>query len=237
MNSIHFESIDSTNTYLKENYQTLDNFTFVSADVQTKGRGRNNRDWKSEKGDSLLFSLLIKEEALIDKYASLSIISAYSLLEVFKEYGLNNLSIKWPNDVYVSGKKILGILLEAVTIEKIECLIIGIGINVNQDKFIGEYNTTPTSLYLETHKTIDIDELKDKVYRQIEHNFNLVKQGHDFYDDIIKYDFLKDKDEYAIINNEKKKVKILGINKDYSLKIEVDNNIMNINSGEITFHV
>lgn len=237
MNSIHFESIDSTNTYLKENYQTLDNFTFVSADLQTKGRGRNNRDWKSEKGDSLLFSLLIKEEALIDKYASLSIISAYSLLEVFKEYGLNNLSIKWPNDVYVSGKKILGILLEAVTIEKIECLIIGIGINVNQDKFIGEYNTTPTSLYLETHKTIDIDELKDKVYRQIEHNFNLVKQGHDFYDEIIQYDFLKDKEEYAIINNEKKKVKILGINKDYSLKIEVDNNIMNINSGEITFHV
>lgn len=237
MNSIHFESIDSTNTYLKENYQTLDNFTFVSADLQTKGRGRNNRDWKSEKGDSLLFSLLIKEEALIDKYASLSIISAYSLLEVFKEYGLNDLSIKWPNDVYVSGKKILGILLEAVTIEKIECLIIGIGINVNQDKFIGEYNTTPTSLYLETHKTIDIDELKDKVYRQIEHNFNLVKQGRDFYDEIIKYDFLKDKEEYAIINNEKKKVKILGINKDYSLKIEVDNNIMNINSGEITFHV
>lgn len=237
MNSIHFESIDSTNTYLKENYQTLDNFTFVSADLQTKGRGRNNRDWKSEKGDSLLFSLLIKEEVLIDKYASLSIISAYSLLEVFKEYGLNNLSIKWPNDVYVSGKKILGILLEAVTIEKIECLIIGIGINVNQDKFIGEYNTTPTSLYLETNKHIDIDELKDKVYRQIEHNFNLVKQGHDFYDEIIQYDFLKDKEEYAIINNEKKKVKILGINKDYSLKIEVDNNIMNINSGEITFHV
>lgn len=237
MNSIHFESIDSTNTYLKENYQILDNLTFVSADVQTKGRGRNNRDWKSEKGDSLLFSLLIKEEALINKFESLSIISAYSLLEVFKDYRLNNLSIKWPNDVYVNGKKILGILLEAITVEKIECLIIGIGINVNQDKFVGDYKTEPTSLYLELNKHIDINELKDKVYKQINHNLNLIKEGYDFYDEIVKYDYLKDKEVYASINDEVKQIKVLGINHDYSLKIKVDNEIKDINSGEITFHV
>ena len=55
MKTIHFETIDSTNTYLKENYEKLDNFTFVSADFQSAGRGRNNRNWKSEKGENLLF--------------------------------------------------------------------------------------------------------------------------------------------------------------------------------------
>ena len=81
MKTIHFETIDSTNTYLKENYEKLDNFTFVSADFQSAGRGRNNRNWKSEKGENLLFSLLIKDKALIDKFSSLSVISAFSIIK------------------------------------------------------------------------------------------------------------------------------------------------------------
>ena len=57
MKSIHFETIDSTNTYLKENYKDLDNFTFVDASFQTNGKGRNNRTWKSEKGEN--FKIII----------------------------------------------------------------------------------------------------------------------------------------------------------------------------------
>lgn len=234
MKTIHFETIDSTNTYLKENYEKLDNFTFVSADFQSAGRGRNNRNWKSEKGENLLFSLLIKDKALIDKFSCLSVISAFSII---KALNLEHLSIKWPNDIYYKDSKLCGILLEAVTRNEIECLIIGIGLNVNQREFVGEYKRTPTSLYQITNQSQDIRLLKDKIFNQIYSDFMKVKEGYDFYNDIKEYDYLKDRKVYAEINNEVQQIKVIGIDSDYSLKVLKDNKIYNLSSGEITFHL
>lgn len=234
MKTIHFETIDSTNTYLKENYEKLDNFTFVSADFQSAGRGRNNRNWKSEKGENLLFSLLIKDKALIDKFSSLSVISAFSII---KALNLEHLSIKWPNDIYYKDSKLCGILLEAVTRNEIECLIIGIGLNVNQREFVGEYKRTPTSLYQITNQSQDIRLLKDKIFNQIYSDFMKVKEGYDFYNDIKEYDYLKDREVYAEINNDVQQIKVIGIDSDYSLKVLKDNEIYNLSSGEITFHL
>lgn len=234
MKTIHFETIDSTNTYLKENYEKLDNFTFVSADFQSAGRGRNNRNWKSEKGENLLFSLLIKDKALIDKFSSLSVISAFSII---KALNLEHLSIKWPNDIYYKDSKLCGILLEAVTRNEIECLIIGIGLNVNQREFVGEYKRTPTSLYQITNQSQDIRLLKDKIFNQIYSDFMKVKEGYDFYNDIKEYDYLKDRKVYAEINNEVQQIKVLGIDSDYSLKVLKDNETYNLSNGEITFHL
>ena len=234
MKTIHFETIDSTNTYLKENYEKLDNFTFVSADFQSAGRGRNNRNWKSEKGENLLFSLLIKDKALIDKFSSLSVISAFSII---KALNLEHLSIKWPNDIYYMDSKLCGILLEAVTRNEIECLIIGIGLNVNQREFVGEYKRTPTSLYKITNQTQDMRLLKEKIFNQIYSDFMKVKEGYDFYNDIKEYDYLKDRKVYAEINNEVQQIKVLGIDSDYSLKVLKDNETYNLSSGEITFHL
>ena len=234
MKTIHFETIDSTNTYLKENYENLDNFTFVSAYFQSAGRGRNNRNWKSEKGENLLFSLLIKDKALIDKFSSLSVISAFSII---KALNLEHLSIKWPNDIYYKDSKLCGILLEAVTRNEIECLIIGIGLNVNQREFVGEYKITPTSLYKITNQTQDMRLLKEKIFNQIYTDFMKVKEGYDFYNDIKEYDYLKDRKVYAEINNEVQQIKVLGIDSDYSLKVLKDNETYNLSSGEITFHL
>lgn len=234
MKTIHFETIDSTNTYLKENYEKLDNFTFVSADFQSAGRGRNNRNWKSEKGENLLFSLLIKDKALIDKFSSLSVISAFSII---KALNLEHLSIKWPNDIYYKDSKLCGILLEAVTRNEIECLIVGIGLNVNQRDFVGEYKRTPTSLYQITKQINDIEQLKQSIFNQIYTDFMNVKEGYDFYNDIKEYDYLKDRKVYAEINNEVKQIKVLGIDSDYSLKVKQDNKTYNLSSGEITFHL
>lgn len=234
MKTIHFETIDSTNTYLKENYEKLDNFTFVSADFQSAGRGRNNRNWKSEKGENLLFSLLIKDKALIDKFSSLSVISAFSIIKALNP---EHLSIKWPNDIYYKDSKLCGILLEAVTRNEIECLIIGIGLNVNQREFVGEYKRTPTSLYQITNQSQDIRLLKDKIFNQIYSDFMKVKEGYDFYNDIKEYDYLKDRKVYAEINNEVQQIKVLGIDSDYSLKVLKDNETYNLSSGEITFHL
>ena len=119
----------------------LEDITLVSADSQTQGRGRNNRKWQAD-SNNLLFSLLLKDQKYFAYTNELSIISAYTVLEVFREYGINGLSIKWPNDVYADGKKICGILLEAISSTHIECMIIGVGINVNQTEFDETFKAT-----------------------------------------------------------------------------------------------
>lgn len=232
MNKIHLSSVDSTNTYLKNNYQELNNYTFVSSDKQTAGRGRNSREWKSENGKNLLFSLLILDKELIKHFKEISIITAYSLIQELEELEINNLMIKWPNDVFVGDRKIAGVLLESVTKEEMESLIVGVGLNVNQMEFIGDYNIAPTSINKELNKEIVLEDLKDKIYKRLIDNLEKLKENHDFYPYIIKYDYLKGKTAYT----ETKEVKIKGINKDYSLSIYNKDTIENIEAGEISFH-
>lgn len=237
MNKIHLSSVDSTNTYLKANYQKLNNYTFVSTDIQSSGRGRNNRIWKSENGKNLLFSLLILDEELMKHYKAISVITAYSLIQTLESYHVNNLSIKWPNDIFVNDHKICGILLESIIKDKMECLIIGVGLNVNQKNFNDEFLINPTSLSKELNKDIDIEELKDKIYFQLIFNLNKLKDGYDYYPLIKKYDYLKGKKAYAFIKDEKTEVEIVGINNDYSLSINNNGSIDNVESGEISFHI
>lgn len=236
MKTIHLPYVDSTNTYLKENYQNLDNYTFVSCDEQSSGRGRNNRQWKSENGKNLMFSLLILSKDLIAHFKDVSLVCAISIGEVLEEIGLNNISIKWPNDVYVGDKKICGILLEAITKKEIECLIVGIGLNINQEEFVGEFITEPTSIINELNKEIDLNEIKQKVYKKLINNLDAILENKNFYLYINNHDYLKNKEAFAQINNEIKKIKIVSINKDYSLKVLIDGKEKNMEAGEISFH-
>ena len=229
MNKLHFTSLDSTNNYLKNNYKSLENYTFVSADVQSDGKGRNNRKWISENGKNLLFSLLILDKQLFKSYKEISILTAYAILKVLKKSGISDLKIKWPNDIYVGDKKICGILLESVCKNEMECLIVGAGLNVNEDSFNGEYRTLPTSLKCELKKDINIDSLKDDIYNEIINILEDVKNNKNHYLDICEYDYLKGKE--AIYDGNK--IIIKGIDEDYSLKIIKDNKEHNIDSGEI----
>ena len=232
MKELFFESVDSTNTYLKNHYEELDDRCFVRADLQTQGKGRNGRIWKSIKGENLTFSMLIKNKELISNYSRLSVTSAYLILKILEGYGLKDLSIKWPNDVYVKDKKICGILLEAVSKEEIECLIIGIGLNVNQTEFEGDYLIEPTSIAKELERKIDLSEIKNKIYDSLLNDLNK-----DYYEQIKEYDYLKDKTAIAEINGESKSIRVIGIDEDYSLKIITDEKETNILSGEISFHL
>lgn len=236
MKRIHFESIDSTNAYLKKNYHSLENLTFVSASVQTQGKGRLDRKWES--GDNnLLFSVLLKDQNYFSLPNSISILSAYTVLQVLKDCGVNDLSIKWPNDVYVGDKKICGILLEAISTNVVECLIVGIGINVNQIEFESDYIHEPISIKRILNKDIDLDELKENVYSKLSDNLEKLIQSYDFYEEIVKYNYLENKEVYALIDNSKRLVKVKGINKDYTLRVIADGKQFDLNSGEISFHI
>ena len=236
MNKIHFEEIDSTNTWLKENYRNLEDMTSVSAQLQTAGRGRRGRSWESEKGN-LYLSLLLKDEKYLKHVDAVSTVSAYLILKVLEGYGIKNLSIKWPNDIYAKDGKICGILLESVSTDRLECLIIGIGLNVNQKEFLGDYRQKPVSMRMLTGKDTDLSHLEDDICRALAEGLDQLCWGRDFHLRISRYDYLKDKDVYALINDKKEAVHVLGISPDYTLEVICKDLRRNLRSSEISFHL
>lgn len=121
--------------------------TVVIAERQTNGKGRLGRSWHSEKGKGLWFSIILRpnfgyqQAPLITLYSSIMIIRALEELYQIK------LNIKWPNDIYYNGKKIAGILTELHgEQDKIDYLIIGIGINTHTDQYPLEIKDKAASL-------------------------------------------------------------------------------------------
>ena len=179
---IHFETVDSTSTYIKKHYEELENLTFVSADYQSNGHGRMGRSWESKSGENLMFSFIVKDPLLIKKFASISISASVATLITLKSFGLENVTIKWPNDVYVNDKKITGILLESISLDnEIKFLVIGIGVNLNVKSFDEILKTKATSYYLEINKTIDINMFKTDLFKNILNILEQVKINNDDY--------------------------------------------------------
>lgn len=224
MNIFQFDELESTNKYLCEHQDKYEDFSFVSTSYQTKGKGREERIWFSPKNENLLFSFLIKEQSLLKKYKSLSIGTATLIARFLELEGIKNVAVKWPNDVYVNGRKICGILLEG---DVSKYLVIGVGLNVNQSEFKAEYRVFPTSMKVELQKKSDLNKLQEKLFKFIEKH---IKQkgfeSHtlDFYR---QHDFLLNKE--VEIDTFKGVVK--GINDDFG--IIIDNKV--IYSGEVKF--
>ncbi|AWH86696.1 biotin--[acetyl-CoA-carboxylase] ligase [Flavobacterium album] len=141
MNIIKLSAINSTNDYLKgllgERY--VENFTVVSAESQTQGRGQMGAKWDAEPGKNLTFSVLVKDLLLeINEIFSLNAAVAVSIIEALQEFVKKEICIKWPNDILAGNFKIGGILIENSIKNDGEIYsIIGIGLNVNQTDFTG----------------------------------------------------------------------------------------------------
>lgn len=238
MNKYHFEIIDSTSTYLKNNYHKHDNLTFVSADFQTHGHGRYNRKWISDNKENLLFSILIKDKDLISKYDCLSLASAACVYQILDNLNIENISIKWPNDVFVNDKKIAGILLESVSNGGgIEALVIGVGLNVNSFNFEANMLNIPTSIFLETNKKISLENLKDFVYECFISMLNSIKNNDKSYLSIVRENnYLKNKLVYLNMDNQRILAEVIGINDNNSLKVNINEKQLDIFSGEVSLH-
>ena len=135
---IKLDATTSTNDFLKDLAQAsnLQNFTVVTAEHQTSGRGQRTATWHSERGKNLTFSILVKDSVSIDEIFTLNVAIALSVINALKSVALPQLAIKWPNDIMAVNKKIGGILIENILKpDGAVQSIVGIGINVNQTNF------------------------------------------------------------------------------------------------------
>ena len=127
-------TLDSTNDLAKQLASRGEpQGTIVVAEGQTRGRGRQGREWFSPPGQGLLFSIILRPPWAPYRAPQIVFWAAVALAETLKDYGLVA-GIKWPNDVQIQGKKVAGILSEMVAqSEQIEYVVVGIGLNVNTD--------------------------------------------------------------------------------------------------------
>ena len=226
---IHFKEIDSTNTYLKNTYRLLDNFTFASADYQSHGKGRNDRVWSSEPGENLMFSFLIKNEELMKQSGLISILMGVEVAKEIEKYDISNVSIKWPNDVLVNDKKVCGILSEG---QIPNYLVVGAGLNVNQKAFRYDLRRPATSLSLELKKDLNIDELKDRLFSNIINHFSNIKLD-EYLEYFRNHNYLLNKRVRALINNQVFIGEVVGVDDSFCLQVLSNDMLLHIDSGEI----
>lgn len=146
-----FKETDSTNMQAKSGGEKGDpHGTLFVAESQNAGRGRRGRSWESPAGESIYMSLLLRPELPPVKAPMLTLVMALAVARAIREQTGAEALIKWPNDIVVDGKKLCGILTEMSTeMTYINYVVIGVGINVNQNQFSEELKERATSLKLE----------------------------------------------------------------------------------------
>lgn len=177
---IHISETDSTNNYLQalcKEQREVAELTTVVADFQTSGKGQRGNSWESAPGKNLLFSFVVfpkfleaRRQFLISQIVSLAIKEE---LDTYTE----DVSIKWPNDIYWKDKKICGMLIENDLMGRnINQSIAGIGINFNQEVFYSSA-PNPVSLLQITGRKYDCIDILRNIMLRIQTYYEQLRQG------------------------------------------------------------
>lgn len=150
--------------------------TLVIADEQTDGRGRLMREWHSSKGTGIWMSLILKPLLPPQKAPQFTLIAAVAVVQAIQEATGLEPQIKWPNDILINGKKATGILTELqAEPDKINSIIIGIGMNVNQtqEHFPDELKSLATSYGMEAGRSLSRSDIVQRVLERMEALYEL----------------------------------------------------------------
>lgn len=171
---VYMDMIESTNLEARRlANQGAEEGTVVVTEEQAAGRGRLSRGWYSPFGKGLWFSLILRPDFLPSEASKCTLMAAVALTKAFHKMGLVDAGIKWPNDILVNGRKLVGILTEmSGSMEEISYIVMGIGINVKtkQEELPEEIKHIATSLLMEG---IDIErtEAFKIVLEELEHQY------------------------------------------------------------------
>lgn len=168
-NSQFVKQTHSTNALIWEmlREKPLSEGMCVFTDFQTAGKGQNGNSWESEAGKNLLFSIVLYPDQIpIDRIFLISQLVSVAIKQILDQY-CENISIKWPNDIYRNDEKLGGILIEnSLQGNKIKAVVIGIGLNVNQLRFVSDA-PNPVSLKQIIGKSLNRKQLLEKICQKI----------------------------------------------------------------------
>lgn len=235
---IVLKSVDSTNDEAKRlTRSSYEDGVVIVALKQLAGKGRMGRKWSSDEEGGLYFSFILRPELPPSDIASITLASGYAVCLAIREYTGIDARIKWPNDIIAGNKKLCGILTEmAAQSDRIDYVVTGIGINVNNASFPDEIRDKATSLRLETGRIFDRSDFLASVLNMIDKVMSL------FLVSLSTDDMDQFKTLCATLGREvsvkRGNTVITGIASDISasgeLIVKTDSGEINISSGEVT---
>lgn len=176
----HFENLASTNAYALEllSKSNPSEGTVISAHHQQDGRGQIGSKWESAAGKNITLSVILRPSFLpIRQQFLLNQAVALAVRDCVCQYISSSVHVKWSNDIYIKDHKVAGILIQnMLASSKINATIVGIGLNVNQKKFLTR-PPNPTSLQLETGKSFQLDEIKATLFSCLEIRYLQLRRG------------------------------------------------------------
>ena len=176
-----FEETTSTNDVIEKLARDgVKEGVVVFAESQTKGRGRLGRKWTSPPHKGLWFSVLLRPELSPQETTQLTVASATALRRAIKKVTGVTTEIKWPNDLLIGGKKVVGILTEmSAEVDRVRHVILGIGVDVNQDaaEFPAELHKLATSLKIAAGEEICRAELATEILRELDFDYTRICGG------------------------------------------------------------
>jgi BirA family biotin operon repressor/biotin-[acetyl-CoA-carboxylase] ligase len=188
-NCIFLESVGSTNNYAKKIAEEgAASGTLVIAEEQTGGKGRRGRTWTAAPGSNVMMTLLLRPEIQPEHASMLTLLMALAVAGGIRKMTGLDARIKWPNDVVVNGKKICGILTEMNTeVDYINYVVIGTGINVNQEAFPEEIAHMAGSLYGELGQKVSRSALIQAILEELETLYEIFLKTEDLSELCEKY--------------------------------------------------
>lgn len=230
---IYFESIDSTNTYLKKKYEHYQDFQIISAAHQTEGRGRLGNTWLDDK-KSALFSILLKRDMDPSFCAQLPLVASVAVHKALSTK-IKNLSIKWPNDIMVENKKLAGILTESIINDgKVLAVIVGFGINIEKMEISNPLEQQATSIWNETKTNYSVSSIIKEVAEKFDDELKDINNGSKNYISYYKNHLsILGKSITFIQNDITYKAMVKDISSEGNLLVETPHKKMSLSSGEV----
>lgn len=224
---LHFDELDSTNAYIKKiatDYKKEG--LVVLTEKQLAGRGRLGRKWFSQNSKGIWMSMMLRPKISIFEVSKITQVVAAAVASALADLGIDS-KIKWPNDIIINDKKICGILVEMNSEENhINHIVIGIGLNINQDKsdFDSEIIDIASSLKIEMGKTYNRAEIMATVLNKFEKLYDEFCMGNFEVSRKIcsEKSYIIGSEIYVINNGEKVKAIAKSLNEDGKLLVEYE---------------
>lgn len=241
---ITLSSTPSTNDFLKDQLAKSTPFpegTVIMAVEQFNGKGQHGAVWQSETGQNLTFSVLLYPKGrMADQPFFLTVAVSLAIAD-FLETLLpqsQSVKVKWPNDIYVDGRKIAGVLIENnFSGKNWKHSVVGIGLNVNQVQFPSEISARLSSLKLVTHQEFDLNELLDRLCEHLESRCMTLRSGQfaelrsDYYERLYQFGEVHTYwvDGIAVPG------KIVGVTPEGRLQLDFNGHLVDFGMKEISF--
>ena len=239
----HFPELASTNDYAIDlsSKSKPSEGTVISTYKQVQGKGQAGSKWESEPDKNISMSLILhpKFVAARDQFVLNQAISL-GVLDFVKNYISSEAKIKWSNDIYISDKKVAGILVQNTLFSRnIQSSIIGVGININQTIFKSDA-PNPTSFKLETGKDYNLDELLEMLCWSMERRYLQLKGNSsekikaEYLDNLYRY---MEDSLYQIPDGEVFQGRIIGIGKFGKLLVQSRSGLQEFDTKQVKFIV